>query len=265
MSALADFRDRVTVVVSSCDAFFDCWRPFTFFFRKYWPTCPFPVRLVTNRLDVESNFLTAIRVGPDRGWASNMRAALAQIATPYILYLQEDYFLTAAVDEAQLTLDFRAAFDLQADALCFADLALLEPEFAVFREHFSEVALESKGRTRLQTTLWKREALAHAIVPGENAWQMEARGSERTRDLRILSYGPHVAPPIPYLMSGIVRGLWTREAIALCRSHGCELRPRIRGVDPGTKYRRRLRRAIDRVVVPAAVTMQRRRPVLLDR
>src|ERR1700704_4271794 len=33
MPELKDFASSVAVVVSSCDAFFDVWRPFAFFFR----------------------------------------------------------------------------------------------------------------------------------------------------------------------------------------------------------------------------------------
>ena len=93
MPELKDFASSVAIVVSSCDAFFDAWRPFVFFFRKHWSDCPFPIFLIVNRLRVRSNFLQPITVGPDRDWASNMQVALAQITQPYVLYLQEDYFL----------------------------------------------------------------------------------------------------------------------------------------------------------------------------
>ena len=93
MPELKDFASSVAIVVSSCDAFFDAWRPFAFFFRKHWSDCPFPVFLIVNRLRVRSNFLQPITVGPDRDWAANMDVALKQITQPYVLYLQEDYFL----------------------------------------------------------------------------------------------------------------------------------------------------------------------------
>src|SRR4051812_34105133 len=102
MKDLGDFSSEVSVVVSSCDAFFDAWRPFAFFFRKFWPDCPFSVCLITNELDVRSSTIRAIRVGHDRGWASNMQIAMQQIATPYILYFQEDYFLNTHIDGPQL-------------------------------------------------------------------------------------------------------------------------------------------------------------------
>src|SRR3954464_3533817 len=41
MPELKDFASSVAIVVSSCDAFFDTWRPFVFFFRQHWGDYPF--------------------------------------------------------------------------------------------------------------------------------------------------------------------------------------------------------------------------------
>src|SRR6185295_6926288 len=60
---LKDFAGSVAIVVSSCDAFFDAWRPFVFFFQKYWPDCPFETHLIVNRLRVESKIVRPIAVG----------------------------------------------------------------------------------------------------------------------------------------------------------------------------------------------------------
>jgi hypothetical protein len=117
----------------------------------------------------------------------------------------------------------------------------------------------------LQATLWKRDAFASLLRPGDTAWNMEARGSERTRGMLMLSYAQSHDLPIPYLMSAIVRGLWTPEAIALCQSHNFRIRPAFRSLDPGTKRGRRWRRAIDRVRFPIALALQGNRPIDLDR
>ena len=264
MKTLQDYAGSISIVVSSCDRFFDAWRPFAFFFRKGWGDCPFPIYLVTNELEVKSRSIQAIRVGKDKGWASNMQVALEQIETPYILYLQEDYFLTAPVRAGQLAEDIAYAIEQDAAAFCFYDLSLLEAEFGQKYERFGVVPDDSKGRTRLQTTLWKRDVFASLLRPGETAWNMEARGSERTRGLLMYSYARNDDAPIPYLMSGVVRGLWTPEAAALCAAHNFPLRPAFRSLDPGTKRRRRWRRAIDRVRFPIALARQRGKLVDLD-
>jgi len=264
MKSLQDFANSVSIVVSSCDRFFDAWRPFAFFFRKFWADCPFRVYLIVNRLRVRSDFVHAIRVGRDREWAANMQVALQQVPTPYVLYMQDDYFLTAPVSRDQLSSDLAYAIDRDVASLCFYDLSLLEPDFARIDARFSVVPQNSKGRTRLQVTLWKRDALASVLRPGETAWEMEARGSERTARLQILSYSQKHAPPISYLMSAISRGLWTSQAIKLCQQHNVQINPAFRPFDAPTLRARKFRRGLGRVAFTLAYARQLRRPVDLD-
>src|SRR5436305_14914475 len=86
MAELNDFKGSVAIVVSSCDAFFDAWRPFAAFLHKFWPDCPFDTFLVTNALDVRSPRIQALPVGQDQGWSSNLLGILKQLSHPYVLY-----------------------------------------------------------------------------------------------------------------------------------------------------------------------------------
>ena len=264
MAELKDFAGSVAIVVSSCDAFFDAWRPFVFFFRKFWPDCPFPVYLIVNKLEVRSRFIRSIRVGPDRGWASNMQEAIAQISTPYVLYLQEDYFLTAPVNRAQLAGDIAYGVEQNAAAFCFYGRSQLERDFKPVNDRFGIVPDDSDGRTRCQATLWKRDFFASTLRAGETAWNMEARGSERTRGQLVLSYARKDNGPIPYLMSAISRGLWMPEALALCRQHHFVIQPAFRPAYAEPKWRRRWRRAVGRISYALAFARQRKRPIDLD-
>jgi len=116
----------------------------------------------------------------------------------------------------------------------------------------------------LQVTLWKKEVLQAALRPGETAWNMEARGSERTKDLLALSYVHRHGLPIPYLMSAIVRGLWMPQALELCREAGFEIKPRFRSEHSDIAWQRRFRRGLDRIKRTFALVKQRRQVMDLD-
>lgn len=264
MPELKAFASSVAVLVSSCDAFFDAWRPFVFFFRKHWSDCPFPVHLIVNRLKVRSRLVQPLSVGPDREWASNLVTALESIPQPYLLYFQDDYFLTGRVNNSLLAEDFAYAFDNDADSFCFHARGQLEANFQPLNDRFGLVPPDSDGRTRLQVTLWKKEVLQAALRPGESAWDMEARGSERTRDLLSLSYSQRRDRPIPYLMSAIVRGLWTPEALALCEQVALEIQPAFRSAHSDRAWLRRFRRSVDRLTLALALARQRPHVLNLD-
>jgi hypothetical protein len=262
MPELKAFASSVAVVVSSCDAFFDAWRPFVYFFRKHWSDCPFPVYLIVNRLKLRSKIIQPIQVGADRDWASNMMAALESIPQPYLLYFQEDYFLNGRVNNALMAQDIAYAVENDAASFCFYARSQLEPSFQPLNERFGIVPADSDGRTRLQVTLWKKEALRAILRPGESAWNMEARASERTTDLLALSYLHRRHAPIPYLMSAIVRGLWTPQALSLCQQAGIEIQPRFRSAHSDVPWRRRFRRGMDRITL--ALALARQRPHVID-
>jgi hypothetical protein len=265
MPELKDFARSVAVVVSSCDAFFDAWRPFVFFFRKYWGDCPFPIFLIVNRLRVRSSLLTPINVGPDREWASNMQAGLERIEQPYVFYLQEDYFLNAPVKREQLAADFAYAFEHDAASFCFYGRSQLEKNFERLNDRFGVVPRDSDGRTRLQATLWKKKVLVSALRQGETAWNMEARASERTRDLLTLSYVGRENLPVPYLMSAISRGLWNQEALEMCEKNGLKIQPRFRLRHADSAGQRRFRRAIGRIRLALALASAGSQVIDLDR
>jgi hypothetical protein len=244
---LDEFKESVAIVVSSCDAFFDAWSPFHAFFQKFWPNCPLRIFLLTNELRVRSLHIQSIAVGEDRGWSTNLLAALEQLPFPYLLYLQEDYFFTAPVAIAQLTRDFSEAITSGAAALCFRARSKPDAGFQSVNERFGLVPLDSDGRTRCQVTLWQHQALQSILRPGETAWDFEARGSKRTQQMRIFSYRRRDNTPIPYLMSAISRGLWMPQAIDLCRTHRVPIEPFFRPIYSPRTWQRRVRRAIGRM------------------
>ena len=256
MAELNDFKSSVALVVSSCDAFFDAWRPFHAFWEMFWPDCPLDVFLLTNELEVRSPRIRSLAVGADRGWSSNLLGALEKIAHPYVLYLQEDYFFTAPVDSAQLARDFAEVIESGAEALCFRARSEPDSGFQPLNDRFGIVPLDSDGRTRCQVTLWKRSALQSILRRDETAWNFEARGSARTQEMQILSYRKRENTPLPYLMSAISRGLWMPDAIALCRAHEVQIDPFFRPIYSPRSWQRRLRRALGRVRLRRALRAQ---------
>jgi hypothetical protein len=257
MAELNDFKSSVALVVSSCDAFFDAWGPFCAFLDKFWDDCPLDGFLLTNKLEVRSSRIRSIPVGNDRGWSSNLLFALTRIAHPYLLYFQEDYFLTAPIDRMRLARDFAQVVEAGADSLCFRARSEPDAGFQPLNDRYGIVPLGSDGRTRCQVTLWKRSSLQSILRKGETAWNFEARGSARTQEMQILSYRSRENAPIQYLMSGISRGLWMPEAIALCRSHEVPIDPFFRPIFSPHSWQRRLRRALGRFRLRGALAVQK--------
>lgn len=257
--------ERIALMISSCDDFCDTWRPFAFFFARFWPDCPFATFLIVNNCPVISDLFEPITVGDDRGWASNFRYALEQIPQDYVLYLQDDYFIEEPVSTHCILEDCTWCVEHGADSLCFSAYPEPQPGFLPVTERFGRAPRDSDGRTRCQFGLWKKSALLAVLKDGETAWEMESRGSERTREMEVMVYTDVANAPMRYLSSAIVRGLWTPEALAMCDAHRVSIRPRLRGIYRRGQQLKKARRALSRWAVRMWIAMCVRRPMDLRR
>jgi hypothetical protein len=258
VAALEDFKDSVAMMVSSCDAFFDAWRPFSFFLKRFWPDCPFEIFLLTNEIQIRSPGIRSLALGPDRGWSSNLINALEGVPHPYVFYVQEDYFLTAPVQNEQMANDFTEMMELGASSLCFRARSQPDTGFQPLNDRCGVAPLDSDGRTRCQVTLWKREALQSILRPGETAWDFEARGSARTQSMKILSYNRRDNSPIPYLMSAISRGFWMPEAMNLCRKYEVRIEPLVRPIHSSNAWARGIKRQLSKNAFRRALAAAKR-------
>lgn len=218
---------RVAVVVSSCDAFADVWEPFFALFRRYWPDCPYPVYLITNHRRYLTDRVTSIQVGDDQKWASNLRVAVEKIPAPILLYLQEDYLLMKPVSTRRIARYVTVLEETQASYLrLYPSPGPDQP-----LPGYTDVGLITPGaeyRASLQAALWRKTALAAVLRDGESGWQMESLGSRRSDALpgaflsvvRDSCDGSLLDPPLAYYATGIVRGKWVPDAVALCRREG---------------------------------------------
>ena len=156
---------------------------FAFFFRKFWADCPFATYLIVNELEVRSATIRALRVGKDQGWASNMQpCAGANRHAP-----------TSSTSRRTTS----SPLEVQRDQLCQrhrprqATRTPRRSASAIFRFSSRSLAVATsasvlfgmnrKGARALQAALWKRDVFSSLLRPAESAWDMEARGNERTR------------------------------------------------------------------------------------
>ena len=66
--------NNVSIVVSSCDLFEDCWAPFIHSMRKYWPDCEWPVYVISNHKAIDGpEGFSFIKVGEDLKFASSVK------------------------------------------------------------------------------------------------------------------------------------------------------------------------------------------------
>jgi len=222
---------KVAVVISSFDGFADCWHPLEYSFSRFWKDCPWPVYLITNKQNYTSTIFKVISVGEDRGWASNLKCALAMVDTEYILYIQEDYWINKLVNNRRL-LDVLELMDNQGwFYFRLYPRPLLKNEVGGW-DNISVSPVKHKYRVSLQASFWKTSFLSTLLVDGETGWDFEKKSTERISHISEGCFAVCSVPILSYVEGTAIRkGKWTRPAIEFIKLHNLPVNTSMRQVE----------------------------------
>lgn len=241
---------KLAVIISSCDAYSDAWQPFFTLFFRYWTDFPYQLYLVTESKQYDDERVKTLTIS-DTSWATRLKEALRIVPQSYILYMQEDYFLTKTVNTQQIQELFSILEHEQAGSMrIYPDPPPNQP-FKGYRE----VGIVKPGtpyRLSLQATLWNKEILQKLLVPGDNPWNTEHEGSKRSNELphvflsvkRNPFWKKTVSPVFEYICTGISKRLWTWDAIYLFQREAISADFSHRGTEMYATYLRRKLRHI---------------------
>ncbi len=173
--------DDVTVLVSGFDGWAVLWLGFCHFWHKYWPDCPWPLKVMVNRRAPPCG--QAVRCGQNANWTIMMRNALQQVETKYLLLVLVDYWLARPV-ETETIREFAGhleRYGAQHIRLQRSDrdvehaLGPFEPDPRLF-----VFAPYAPYRASLQAGLWNAHTLAGLLHGRESPWEFETNASFRS-------------------------------------------------------------------------------------
>ena len=198
------FED-LSIVVFSCDKYQELWAPFFEMLFKSWPSlkttnAQVPIYLVTNALKHDDSRIININNQNEKSWSDNALAVLAAVKTKYVLVLLEDYFFTR-FDEKRLHDIFNF---MKSQDVAYCQIGYNGTDIAIRKkaEVFPGVAEKDRyelWRTSLYACIWRTNDMAHTLKSGENIWEFEIAGTQRSQGL----YGKFLTvfenQPVDYL------------------------------------------------------------------
>jgi hypothetical protein len=209
---------EIAVVVPSCDSYSDLWPPFFDLFARFWPDCPFPVYLISNRRGFSRAGVENLLVGDDVSWSDNLMRALSKVDAEYVLLLIDDLLLVKPVNTCEL-LNVLDEFVKSG-----GNYLRLNPKPKPDRFWSKRLGIVSKGtiyRTATVSSVWKRQTLLELLVSGETAWDFELLATVRS-DVYDGFYATHVR----YLsvVNAVIKGRWERSALSKLRRLSVQLK-----------------------------------------
>ncbi len=222
----------ITLIVSSCDKYEDCWDPFFALLKKYWNPA-YPIVLNTEAktysypgLDIRT--LQLYKNGENPEWSERLMATLRQIDSTYILMMLDDFFLEEPVDAKQIE-QCRMWMDADPSIACFNFMPILAGQnLPCAYPGFEQRPQKGEYRLNCQAALWRRETLLADMRPHESAWLFETLGSRRScryRDQKFFaaSEDNHIMEYNYAEGAALHRGRWNRHTAELAEREGLQI------------------------------------------
>ena len=218
--------EDVSVVVLSCDKYADCQPIFYSCFKKYWPTCTYPLYLVTETKKFDK--ISTININSDC-WTTRVREALKKISSKYVIILLDDFFIRSEVDVERI--HYCVTHFNQSIATFNFELEYsynLDSDLVGFRER----PPHSFCMHSCQPSIWNRCVLIEELKKSQTPWEWEAdeiqtnyRYFINSSKKFIIDIGYYPGKPF-----SIVKGKWTKEVIKFFEKEGIKVDYSIRGI-----------------------------------
>ena len=200
----------MSILVFSCDAYEDCWKPFKKLYDKYFPN---PYKLYIGTETKTCDFGTTIKTQGQ--WTNRLKETLSKIDTKYILFLLDDFFIRNNVDYNTL----EAIKDLFEDNTATINFELANC-IRLDNKSLGRFKKKSDNQPYLfscQPGIWDREKLIEILENDKTPWQMETTVLDSPYEFYAnmgnliidIGYYEHRKP------WGIVQGKWATEMIEL--------------------------------------------------
>lgn len=197
----------ISILITSCDKFYDTWDIVSKSFSDYWPDCPYDIFLLSNESSFSHEKIRNLRIGKDQSWSLNLKKALAKIKTKYVLIWLDDVFLSQKVNNCDFELiekfivlndiNFLRLRSNPSPSKWLGDYGLIEHNALFYR-------------VSIFASIWDIKILNDLLVDEESAWDFEIKGS-----IRSSKYYKFYCVKNDFFsyVHGIEKGLWKLDAL----------------------------------------------------
>lgn len=228
-------HEYCSVMIYSCDAYSDVWKPFFKLLFKYWD-CPYKVYLACETKSPRIKGVTSLHSIGDT-WTERMYDCLSKIPTDYVICMCEDMFVRREVKQdiidnciEWMEKDEKIAnFNFEKD---------YQPTTFSHYSNFSRKPDDGYYSKSCQPTLWRKSLLLELLNCKKDPWEWELSSTPNTYDYYswagspddlVFEYGYHNNE-----WFGIQKGKWIKsDVVPLFEKEGIDIDFSIRGFYEG--------------------------------
>jgi hypothetical protein len=181
--------DQIALIVHTCDRYRLLYIGFEYFFKKYFPYQEIPISyyFLTEEEDFHSPIFTNIKTGKGE-WSTRLLNGLEAIPEQYIIYFQEDMWLSQPVEAGTINQIINFVLANQTDMFKLSSNSVYKTN--TMGKYFNGLAITLLDNNRSQylmshqVTVWDKNFFKAQLRFKEHPWRNERKGTER---LKVLS------------------------------------------------------------------------------
>ena len=219
----AQWQNRMTMLVNSCDAYEDLWQPFFTLLKRYFAPLDMRILLNTESQDFHFEGLNIECVHSSAAtYGERMTDALRRVKTEYTLLMLDDFFLREPVKMDRLH-DLVRWMDADRDIVYFSsDITEALYDWEVDRyPGYRRLPVGNRYTLNMQAAVWRTDKFAEYWNHKVSPWDWEERCNVLTaahpkdkfycvlnEEARFLNYGYHKGQ-----WMGICHGKWVEHDV----------------------------------------------------
>lgn len=183
----------LAIVLHTCDAYERLWEGFFYCWKKFQTNTELdrsnfyfmnedvsPHATIPDRYWSSGNIQQIWKPTGKGEWSNRLIRGLVNIREPYVLYMQEDFWLQTTLHDLELKLLMKYARQGEAVRIMGSGKRLVESLAPPVRgENLRRFAHKSPYFFGHAATIWYRPHLMRCLGPGENPWINCCKGNER--------------------------------------------------------------------------------------
>ncbi|OCX51101.1 hypothetical protein BEL04_20520 [Mucilaginibacter sp. PPCGB 2223] len=180
--------NNIALIVHACDRYQLLYRGFEYFFKRNWPFDEIGIKyyFLTEETDYPSDLFTNIKTGKGE-WSDRLLNGLNQIPEEFVIYFQEDMWLSRPVSAETINKVISLALDKDINLFKLSSNDVYQTtSTGNYIDGLSVSVLnneESKFLMSHQVSVWKKSFLAEQLKYKEHPWRNEREGTKRLRAL----------------------------------------------------------------------------------
>ena len=211
-------KDKLTLIISSCDKFSDIWEVQVELLNRNWSDRNMKTLMVTDKSTSKSyKNVKIFSAGEKMEFSKRLKASLSAVTTEYVLIILDDYFITQKINSHKIKSLVRVMDEEELDYLrIYSRPKTVIRNFNEYKNLY-EIDTEKNYAVNLYPGLWRVSFLKETFKVPMSAWEYEVSLSKIAKELNancVMTRGGE----FPFL-NGIVKGKFFRKANRYLKVH----------------------------------------------